>query len=94
MNVEIPREWFEKRRQRKAEEHVQEESSRTEVEVYVLDFKVDPTILWSADTIPIGLDPNKDVVTQLKNFNTSFLGCKVGSVWKVNKADRVIKKIV
>ena len=33
-------------------------------------------------------------MTQLKNFNGSFLGCKVGSVWKVNKIDKKIKKLM
>jgi hypothetical protein len=36
---------------------------------------------------------NEDVVTQLKNLSGSFLGCKVGSVWKVGKISKKMKQI-
>jgi len=51
-------------------------------------------LFGNVETIPLGLKPNEDAVTQLKNFNGSFLGCKVGSVWKVHKNDSKIKKLM
>jgi hypothetical protein len=41
----------------------------------------------------VGLEPNKDTTTQLKALNASFLGCRVGSVWKVNIAYQKIKQL-
>ena len=42
----------------------------------------------------MALKPSEDAVIQLKNFNGSFLGCKVGSVWKVHKNDKKVKKLI
>lgn len=58
------------------------------------DFSGDFNLFGNVETIPLALKPNEDAVTQLKNFNGSFLGCKVGSVWKVHKNDLKIKKLI
>lgn len=73
---------------------MRDKSPSYQVEVLVIDPKTDASLLWQSSTIPVSLDPDKDVVTQLKNLNTSFLGCKVGSVWKVSKEGQVIRRII
>ena len=45
-------------------------------------------------TIPIGLRPNEDVVTQLSKLDYGLIGCRVGTVWKVNKGVGKVKKLV
>jgi len=45
-------------------------------------------------SIPIGLRPNEDILTQLERLEYSLLGCKVGSVWRVHKNIGKIKRMV
>ena len=39
------------------------------------------------------METNKEIVAQLKSLHGSLLGCKVGSVWKVNRGSAKIKKL-
>ena len=89
----VPREWYQEKQKRQVAE-VMNEEGQTMVELFVVDFKVETLRLFSdVDTIPMGLQSHGDLVTQLKNCSSSFLGCKVGSVWKVNKVKEKIKRV-
>ena len=100
MEISIPRQWFDrKRKMHEDQQHNQKEDqnqnqNQFQLEVAVADFSGDGNLFGEVETIPIGLEPNKDVVSQLRNFSGSYLGCKAGSVWKVNKYSRKIKKLM
>lgn len=52
---------------------------------------------WFGDdvnTIPIELRPNEDIVNQLSKLDYNLLGCRVGTVWKVIKAEKKIKQLI
>ena len=94
IDVKIPKEWFSRRRKNKESEMVREEQGNYQVEVVVAEFTGDFNLFRADQTIPMALKPSEDAVIQLKNFNGSFLGCKVGSVWKVHKNDKKVKKLI
>ncbi len=81
----IPQEWINKKRIVRAQERINEEVGLQQVEVAISDLSTDFDIFGDPPTIPIGLKPNEDIVSQLNKLDYNLLGCKVGTVWKVSK---------
>lgn len=56
--------------------------------------ETDFDLFGDMQTIPVGLRPHDDIVSQLNKLDYNLLGCRVGTVWKVCKRDQKIKCLV